>query len=190
MAKRPGLDRAIVAQAAGELADQIGFNNITLSGVADHLGVKTPSLYNHIEGLDGLRRELSLVGLNALNHRLQRAALGRSRDDALISMLQAYRTFAKERPGVYVATLHAPDPGDFQIKSASQVIIDTLLTVLEPYQLNDDEAVYVIRGFRAIGHRFASLEMAGAFGIDLEMDESYQRLIKAFLRGLDSLKQN
>lgn len=186
MAKRPGLDKAIIAQAAGEVADQIGFDDLTLSGVADQLGVRTPSLYNHIEGLDGLRRELSLLGMNELNRRLQRAALGKSKDEALTSMLQAYRVFAKGRPGVYVATLHSPEIDDLQIQSASQAIIDTVLMVLEPYKLNYDEAMHVIRGFRTIGHGFASLEVAGAFGMDLAVDESYQRLITAFLRGLDS----
>lgn len=186
MAKRPGLDKAVIAQAAGEVADQVGFDAFTLSGVAEHLGVRTPSLYNHIEGLDGLRRELSLLGMNELNRRLQRAGLGKSKDEALTSMLHAYRVFVKERPGVYEATVHAPETDDVQIQSASQAIIDTVLMVLEPYQLNHDEAIHVIRGFRTIGHGFASLEAAGAFGMDLAVDESYQRLITAFLRGLES----
>lgn len=189
MASRPGLNRAIIAQAAGELADQIGLDKLTLSAVALHLGVRTPSLYNHVEGLEGLRRELSLLGMIELDRRLRRAALGKSCDDALDSMLHAYRAFAKERPGVYESTLHAPVPDDLQIQVASQAIVDTVLTVLEPYKLNHDDAIHVVRGFRAIGHGFATLEAAGAFGIDLETDDSYRRLISAFLRGLDSLSK-
>jgi AcrR family transcriptional regulator len=184
VAKRPGLDRSIIAQAAAELADEIGFDKLTLSGVAEHLGVRTPSLYNHVEGLDGLRRELFLLGVNELNMRLQRAALGKSKDEALSSMLMAYRVFAKERPGVYAATIHLPATDDLRIQSASKVIIDALLTVLEPYQLTYDEAIHAIRAFRTIGHGFTSLEVAGAFEMEQETDESYRRLITAFLRGL------
>lgn len=186
MGKRPGLSKSVVTQAAGELADQIGLDGLTLSGVADHLGVRTPSLYNHVEGLDGLRRELSLFGMNDLNTRLQRAALGKSKDEALASMLQAYRAFAKERPGVYAATVRAPQQDDVQIQSAAEGILNTVMTVLEPYNLNHDQAVHVVRGFRTIGHGFASLEAAGAFGMNLETDESYRRLIDAFLRGMNS----
>lgn len=184
MATRPGLSKDTIVRAAGELADEIGLDKLTLSTVADHLGVRTPSLYNHIEGLNGLRRELSLLGMLELDRRLQRAALGKSCEDALGSMLHAYRAFAKERPGVYEATLHAPSPDDLQIQAASLAIIDTVLTVLQPYQLNHDDAIHVVRGFRAIGHGFASLEVAGGFGIALETDESYQRLISTFLRGM------
>lgn len=183
MIKRPGLDKAVIAQAAGQLADEIGFGELTLSRVAVHLSVRTPSLYNHIEGLEGLRRELSLLGMNELNRGLQRAAIGKSKHEALASMLQAYRVYAKERPGVYAATLRAPEQDDLQVQSAAQAIVDTVLTVLEPYELGYDEAMHVIRGFRAIAHGFASLEVAGAFGIDLETDESYQQLVSAFLRG-------
>ena len=167
----------------------MGLDKLTLSAVADHLGVRTPSLYNHIEGLDGLRRELSLLGMYELDRRLQRAALGKSGNDALDAMLHAYRAFAKERPGVYAATLHVPAPNDLQVQSASQAIIETVLTVLEPYKLNHDDAIHVVRGFRAIGHGFATLEAVGAFGIALEADDSYQRSISTFLQGLESLSK-
>ncbi|MCF8567628.1 WHG domain-containing protein [Alicyclobacillus tolerans] len=66
--------------------------------------------------------------------------------------------------------MRAPEPIDMQIQTASQEIIETLLTVLEPYKLSYDEAVHVIRGFRAIAHGFASLEMSGVFGIVLRLE--------------------
>jgi Tetracyclin repressor-like, C-terminal domain len=124
-----------------------------------------------------------------LDRRLRRAALGKSYDDAIDLMLPAYREFAKERPAVYEATLHAPAANDLQIQSASQAIVDTVLTVLESYNLNHDDAIHVVRGFRAIGHGFATLEVTGAFGIALETDVSYRRLITAFLRGLNSVSK-
>ncbi|MFB5192973.1 TetR/AcrR family transcriptional regulator [Alicyclobacillus fastidiosus] len=183
MASRPGLSRSIIVQAAGELADRIGLDKLTLSEVAKHLGVRTPSLYNHIDGMDGLRRELSLLGLQELDRRLQRAALGKAGDQAISAMLQAYRAFAKERPGVYATTL-APAKDDELLRSASDAIIDTVLTVLEPYQLHPDVAIHIVRGFRAIGHGFATLEVANGFGMPFEVEESYERLIATFLLGL------
>ncbi len=190
MAARPGLNRVIIVRAAGELADKFGLDKLTLSAVAEFLCVRTPSLYNHIEGLDGLRNELSLLGMRELDSRLQRAALGKAEDDAIVSMLHAYRAFAKERPGVYESTLHVPAQDNMQIESASKSIIDTVLTVLTPYKLSPEDAIHVVRGFRAIGHGFATLEAAHAFGTSLEPDESYQQLISTFLLGLKTLKEN
>ncbi|MHB1627949.1 MAG: TetR/AcrR family transcriptional regulator [Bacilli bacterium] len=108
MPSRPGLDRASIVEAAGNLADEAGLDRLTLSGLAGRLGVRTPSLYNHIDGLDGLRHELALSGIQELNRHLERAAIGKESDKALESMLCAYRTFAHERPGVYGAILRAP----------------------------------------------------------------------------------
>src|SRR5215472_13481724 len=62
MPGRAGLDTATVVRAAAELADASGLDSLTLAGLAEHLGVRVPSLYNHVEGLPGLRRSLALYG--------------------------------------------------------------------------------------------------------------------------------
>ena len=60
---RRGLDRAAVVEAAAALADEVGLDGLTLAGVAERLGVRSPSLFNHLpNGLEGLRRELALLG--------------------------------------------------------------------------------------------------------------------------------
>ena len=60
MARRPGLDRDAVVRAAVELLDSEGAGTLSLGRVADRLGVQTPSLYNHVEGMPGLLRQLAL----------------------------------------------------------------------------------------------------------------------------------
>ncbi len=190
MPSRPGLDRASIVEAAGRLADEAGLDRLTLSGLAGRLGVRTPSLYNHIDGLDGLRRELALSGIQELNRHLQRAAIGKESDKALESMLHAYRVFAHERPGVYEAILRAPNPDSMRMQEASNAILDTVLTVLEPYGLTREDSIHTVRAFRAIGHGFVSLEASGVFvGMDLATDDSFRRLIFVFLRGLKSLNK-
>ncbi|GMA50576.1 TetR family transcriptional regulator [Alicyclobacillus contaminans] len=185
MSARHGLNKAGIVRAAGKLADALGLHKLTMSLLAEHLGVRTPSLYNHVNGLEELRRELSLLGLEELNGRLQRAAMGRSGLDAIQAMLHAYRAFAKERPALYEATLRAPDNEDAALETAAHAIVDTVLTVLQPFHLQQNDAIHLVRGFRAIGHGFAALEAAGAFGMALDVDESYRRLIAAFLAGME-----
>src|SRR5579875_3074672 len=111
MPSRAGLDPDAVVRAAADLADAAG-GEVRLADLAAHLGVRTPSLYNHIAGQEGLRRELALLGLRELYARLARAAIGRAADDAILALAHAYRGFAREHPGLYAATLRAPAPGD------------------------------------------------------------------------------
>jgi AcrR family transcriptional regulator len=179
-----------VVRTAAELADSLGLHQVTLAAVASQLGVRTPSLYNHIEGLGGLRRELALYGINKLGKRLGRAAVGKATDDAVKAIMQAYRSFAREHPGLYEATLHAPDMNDTEVQRASEEVVDILLTVLEPFGLPKNEALHVVRGLRSLAHGFASLESAGAFGLPLDRDESYRRMVDLFLRGLNTIRDD
>jgi AcrR family transcriptional regulator len=58
MSPRAGLHRASVVQAAAARVDAApnGWETLSLADLAESLGVRTPSLYKHIDGLPALRR--------------------------------------------------------------------------------------------------------------------------------------
>jgi hypothetical protein len=56
--------------------------------------------------------------------------------------------------------------------------------VLEPYRLGEDAAIHAVRGLRSIVHGFATLELAGGFGLALDRDESFLLLLRAYVAGL------
>nr|WP_310550059.1 TetR/AcrR family transcriptional regulator [Paenibacillus sp. YX.27] len=66
MPPRAGIGRSAVVEAASKLADERGADQITLAAVAERLGVKQPSLYNHIESPGELKSSLALHGLERL----------------------------------------------------------------------------------------------------------------------------
>ncbi|NIR40831.1 MAG: TetR family transcriptional regulator, partial [Actinobacteria bacterium] len=80
---RIGLTPDRVAEAAAALIDTEGENALTLGRLADELGVKAPSLYNHVEGIGDLRRRIAMRGIADLAEALRSAVLGRSGGDAL-----------------------------------------------------------------------------------------------------------
>jgi AcrR family transcriptional regulator len=184
---RVGLDRAAVVEVAAALADEEGLEGVTLAELASRLGVRTPSLYNHVAGLEGLRRELALLGTRELARRLGRAAVGKTTDEAAFAIAQAYRDFVKERPGLYAATVRSyriSYPGDPELAAAEGDTMETVLAVLASYGLASEEAVHAARGLRSVAHGFATLEVAGGFGMPLDLDESFRRLVLAFTDGL------
>lgn len=186
MARRPGpsLDRAAVVRAAAALADESGLEGVTLGSVAARLGVQPPSLYNHVAGLNGLRRALALWGLRELSRRLERAAVGKAGDDALVAVAHAYRGFAHERPGVYAATLRAPESGDAEWAALGAELVGIVLAVLAGYGVEGDDALHATRGLRSLLHGFVALEAGGGFGLPLDRDESFERLLQGFIAGL------
>lgn len=184
MARKRTLDAAAVVRAAAEIADADGLDQLTLARVAERLDVRVPSLYNHVDGLPGLRRALSLAGVRASIDAMRRATVGVSGDAAMLALARAYRAFAQDHPGQYAASVRAPTPGDDALQGASEELLGVVLAVLASYQLSGDAATHAIRGLRSIIHGFVSLESAGGFGLPLALDESFDRLVGTFIAGL------
>ena len=181
---RMGLDAEAVLDAAGLLADEEGLAAMTLARLAARLGIRSPSLYRHVDGLHGLRRGLTIRGLEEANRRLQQATIGKARDQALFALAHAYWRFARERPGLYAASLTMARSGENDVARAGEALFSTVLAVLVGYRVSGDDALHAARGLRAIIHGFVSLDAAGGFRLKLDLEESLNRLLAAFSRDL------
>jgi AcrR family transcriptional regulator len=171
---------------AGQLADENTPEQLTLAQVAERLGIRVPSLYNHVNGLSGLQRELAILGGRQIMERIQRAAVGKSADEAVIAVARALRRYAREHPGLYSASVRAPAVDDPEAQQFGREIVDIVLAVLEPYHLSEIDAIHAVRGLRSIIHGFLTLEQAGGFGMPVDHEESFLFLIKAYLKGLQA----
>lgn len=190
MSPRVGLTSVTIIEAATLIADNQGFEAVTLASLAQQLKVRPPSLYNHVDGLQGIRQLLSIYGLEQLNHAMTRAAIGRSGDAAVHAIGEAYVSFVRKHPGLYEATLLAPDPRSEEVQRVSTEIVDLVIQVLHAYELTGDAAIHAARGLRSLLHGFASLEQKGGFGIPLDLDVSLELLINAFIAGIHTIKES
>lgn len=181
---RAGLDTAAVVAAAAVLADADGLDGLTLSRLAERVGVRTPSLYAHVAGLDDLRRLVALRTIEGLTAALSSATIGRAGDDAIRALAAAYRAYARAHPGAYEAIVRAPDPGDEELKAAAAAAADVVIAVLRGYGLEGDEAVHATRALHSALHGFVSLEASGAFSLPVDIDASFELLVTTLARGL------
>ncbi len=192
MTRRAGLDQPAVINAAVELADQVGLEQVTLAALARRLGIQAPSLYNFVDGLPGLRRELALRGFRELNGRLQKAGVGKTGDEAVVGMAEAYQLFVKEHPGLYAATIRSPRityPQDPDLQKEEQGLLGLLLAVMASYGLEGQAAIHATRGLRSLLHGFVTLEAGEGFAIAVETDASFQQLVRVYLDGLHQQKR-
>ncbi|MDF2790580.1 MAG: TetR family transcriptional regulator [Neobacillus sp.] len=186
MSPRPkvGLELTEILEAAAELADQFGMQEVTLANLAKKLGIRPPSLYNHFEGLGGLRKKMAIYGIERLYEVLAPAVIGVAGDEAVMMISKAYVNFARKHPGIYEATLMAPDMEDEDVQLAGSKIVELTVRVLQAYKLEGDTALHAVRGLRSILHGFSSLEKSGGFKMGLDLDESFEMIIKAFINGI------
>jgi AcrR family transcriptional regulator len=181
---RRGLDCEQVVDAALAIADTDGLEAVTLARVAAALGVRSPSLYNHVDGRNGLVRGVAARATAELATALRRAATGRAGADAIAAVAQAQRDYALAHPARYAATVAAPAPGDTAHEEAAADAVDVLTSVLTGSGLEGDDLIHAVRALRSAVHGFAAIEASGGFGLDVDRDVSFQRLIDAFARGL------
>lgn len=184
MPARAGLDTEAVVRAAARMADEQGLEAVTLGALAARLGIRAPSLYNHVAGLGGLRDSLAVLALRELGERVTRAAIGKSADEAILAIGHAYRAFAREHPGLFPLVARAPTIGNPVWEEAGRRVVETVLAVLAAYHLSEEEALHAVRALRSLLHGFAALEAAGGFGLPLDQDASLDYGLRLFARGL------
>jgi len=169
---RAGLTEILVIEEAERLADEVGLPQMTLAALAGRLGVRQPSLYKHIEGMDGLVRSISVRAKNELAYVLARAAVGRERAEALTSISHAYRGWALAHPGRYAAAQSAPAPGDTEDQAASLAVVQVATDILAGYKLGDDDAIDATRALRS--------------ALPVDIDRSFERLVNGIATAFSS----
>lgn len=188
MVTRARLDYQTIVQAAAKLADQDGLQQLSMATLATQLGVRAPTLYHYFAGLAGLRRALALLALEEASKRLGRAVMGKAGDEAVLALAHSLRGFAKDHPGLYEAAQRAPDPEDREWQAAGQEVVEIIARSLSAYALSREDTLHAIRMLRSCVHGFVSLEHSGGFGLPLEVDETFHRLLVSFLGYLNGHK--
>ncbi|MGW6838821.1 TetR/AcrR family transcriptional regulator [Streptomyces sp. NPDC054949] len=184
---RAGLDAATIAAAAAELADAIGFGELTMSRLAERLGVRAPSLYKHIASQDDLHRRIAALAFDEAADAIGAAVQGRAGRDALAAAAGALRDFVLAHPGRYAATLGLTPTGpDDPIMLASRRGIGPFEAVLRGYDIDPQEMTHALRAVRSVFHGFANLQASGGFQWSTDVGESFEYLIDLVDRGLRS----
>lgn len=158
---RAGLTPERLTQAGAELADEVGFDQVTVSALARRFDVKAASLYAHVRSTHDLRTRIALLALEELADRVADAIAGRAGRDALAAFADAYRVYAREHPGRYQAARFQLDTET----AASAGVRHAQMTraLLRGYRLAEPDQTHAVRMLGGLVHGFLELETAGGF---------------------------
>jgi AcrR family transcriptional regulator len=182
---RAGLAPPSVVSTAADLADEVGFAYLTMGLLAQRLGVRTPSLYKHVDGLADLQHRVAVLAMTQLGDAVRDAIGGRSGRDALAAFATAFRTFATEHPGRYAATIGArfAGPADPLLTSSTR-LLDAIGAVLHGYGVAPGDMTHALRALRSLFHGFATLQAADGFQWTGDPDDTFAWMIDFVDRGL------
>ena len=184
---RAGLDATSVVAAGAALADEIGFDELTMGRLAERVGVRTPSLYKHVASQDDLNRRIAALALEEVAAAMGAAVQGRAGRDALAAAAQALRGFVLAHPGRFAATTGLQPTGpDDPIALAARRGMEPFVAVLRGYDIAPEDTTHALRALRSVFHGFASIEAARGFQWATDTDESFDWVIDLVDRGLRS----
>ncbi len=188
---RKGLNREHIVKTAIKIIEERGVMNFSLHLLADELGVKTASLYNHIANINDLFYDAGIYALKTLENCLRDAVSSKERDEALRSLAYAYLDFAHEKRELYDFIMY--------IRTQNHVGIDDFVTsanipiveVLSSYDIDKTDLVHRHRLLRSILHGFITQERSGFFKHSPEsIQKSYEVAINCFLNDIHNAENN
>lgn len=183
-----GLDRNAVVKKAAELANKGGIESLSLKLLAEELHIKPPSLYNHIDSLDDLKRELMLYGWREMEQRLLKAAADLSGYEALRAMCRAFYGYATENPGVFDAMLWYNKYTDSSTMNATDSLFAYFYRFTESVNISREKAEHLMRTLRGFLEGFSLLVNNGAFGHSASIEESFELSIGILEAGIRTLE--
>jgi AcrR family transcriptional regulator len=185
MGRKLGLDVDKVVAAAAEIADRDGLDTLTLASLASTLGVRSPSLYSHVDGLAGLRRELALHASSVLTAEIEACVEGSGDAAALTAVASQLRSFAKRHPGLYDSLLPSPSPEeDPELAAALAEPVEVVGSILVSMGVDTQAVIPLIRALRASVHGFIDLESRGGFGLPDDIDASFSTTINLAIEAI------
>ncbi|MFJ7178226.1 TetR/AcrR family transcriptional regulator [Streptomyces massasporeus] len=183
---RVGLTPERLTEAGAELADEVGFEQVTVSALARRFDVKVASLYSHVRNSHDLKTRIALLALAELADRAAEALAGRAGKDALSALANVYRDYAREHPGRYAAAQLRLDP---RTAAASAGVRHAQMTraLLRGYDLKEPDQTHAVRLLGSVFHGYVSLELGGGFSHSApDTEETWARILDA----LDTLLRN
>jgi AcrR family transcriptional regulator len=176
---RVGLTPDRITAAAVDLADEVGFENVSLSALARHFGVKDASLYSHVRNLQDLRGRMALLAGGEMIDLIAAAVAGRAGKDALAAFAGAYREYALRHPGRYAATQLPLDQILVTGSPALRRTTEITYGMLRAYGLDEPDLTDAVRLLRSTFHGFCALEAGGGFGAPRDVRRSWDRSVEA-----------
>lgn len=180
---RAGLTKDRIVRKAAELANEVGLEKVTFKMLADSFHVQPPSLYNHIEGIEALQKEIMLFGWREMDEKMTQAALCVSGYDALEAICHAFYQYATDNPGVFNAMLWYNKFQDDEAQEATKKIFSMIYKDFSTLNIAKNICDHLIRTFRSFLEGFALLVNNRAFGNPVTIEKSFEISLQVLIAG-------
>lgn len=158
--------------------------------LADNSNIQTPSLYNHIQNLEDLQKELMIYGWNQMAEAILNAVAGVSVYDALEALCHAFYRYAVQNPGVFNAMLWYNKYQNNVILDSTERIFSIVYKIISSLNIPKETSNHLIRTFHGFLEGFSLLVNNTDFGNPSTIDDSFDLSLKVLIAGIKELETN
>ena len=182
---RKGLSREKVIEQAAKLANEKGLKNVTIATLAEYLGIKKPSLYNHIKSQEDIYRGIMIYGWTQGTETLVQQINEDDAREALRKYAKAFYGYAIENPGVFEAMLWYNKYESEELIYATEKIYIFFFMQTDRLGIERTVANHLLRTYRAFLEGFSLLVIHNSFGKPISIDESFDISLNVLLNGIE-----
>lgn len=178
------VDRETIVTQAWQLIEAEGAENLSLSKLAETLGIKAPSLYRHVGSKAGLLQAVNLHTNQQLVAALNEAAVQPTAtpQEQTATILHAYRGFALAHPHTYVLAFTNTDEAlrpDADVLEQLALPLQQVISAVS----GPEQSLAALRGAMALVHGFVMLELHGQLRRGGDLGADFETAVHAYLNG-------
>lgn len=179
-----GLTREIVIEKAGMLANEKGLNAVTITALSEYLGIKKPSLYNHIKDQNDIWDGIRIYGWNVVSKEICPSVKEEDPKEAL--QVLGFKIYEKalENPGIFEAMLWCNSYETEELSLATENLYRFFFEKTDALHISRENANHLLRTFRALVEGFTLLVIHHSFGNPVSIEESFRISMDVFINGI------
>ena len=185
-----GLTREKVIEEAGMLANEQGLNAVTITNLANRLGIKKPSLYNHIKDQEDVFSGIMISGWRYVSNEICPQITSDNPKQAINELSHSIYDYALANPGIFEAMLWYNTYENEDLKILSEGLNTFFFSQTDKLGIERNMANHLLRTNRSLIEGFILLVIHNSFGNPVSIEESFQISIDMFTNGLDAFGAN
>jgi AcrR family transcriptional regulator len=174
-ASAPSSRRSQIVAAARRLLEEDGPEALSMRNVAAEIGIRAPSLYEHVADKRALESAIIAAGLREQGVALREAVAQDGGADPLVAIAQSWRRWAHAHPHVY-CLIYARD-----LDRGDEAVAEAELYAGAPLRELFDGDLIAARVIWAFAHGMVNLELTDRFPPQTDVEAMW-------VRGLDALR--
>ncbi len=184
-----GLNKKKIVEFAAQKANQIGINNITVRSLADELGIRAASLYNHIESFDELKTDIMNYGWKMLEKQMLQSVAGINGYDAIRAMCNAFYSFATENPGIFEVMLWYNKYASEDNNQTTDRMFEAIYRIFKSVYISQENTEHIIRTLRSFLQGFSMLVNNNSFGNPVSIEKSFEMSLDILISGIKQYEE-